>query len=291
MKTNNPLEHRTRFAPSPTGYLHIGNAYSALACHQWAKQNQGELLLRIEDIDHARCHQHFAEAIIEDLRWLGVDWQHDIIYQSQRFDRYQQALEQLIATGAIYPCYCSRKQIRQEIERIAIAPHADGEAPHYPGNCRNLSKRQQAEKSISHPHAWRLDINKALKIIDKPLFWHEEDRGMQQVSATEHDDVIVGRKDIIFSYHLTVVIDDADQQITDVIRGEDLVPSTGIHRILQALLKLSTPTYHHHPLLCDHKGERYAKRHHAPTLRQLRLNGDSPTVLIERLQKDPPAKR
>ncbi len=265
------MRYRTRFAPSPTGLLHVGNAYSALSCAQWAKQHQAELLLRIEDIDHTRCKAEYADNIIEDLYWLGLRWQAHIRYQSQCSELYQQAISKLRDMQLIYPCFCTRKEIRQEVERIASAPHAEETQLEYPGTCKNRSLVEQTERMQHEGFAWRLNVNKALASVGQPLSWQDES-GRKHAVKISHD-IVIGRKDITFSYHLAVVIDDASQGITHVIRGDDLKDSTGIHRLLQALLALPEPVYIHHALLCGSDGDRLAKRHGSTTLQGLRQMG------------------
>ncbi|ATX80504.1 glutamyl-Q tRNA(Asp) synthetase [Mariprofundus aestuarium] len=268
---------RTRFAPSPTGLLHVGNAYSALLCEQWAKQHDAELLLRIEDIDHTRCKPQFIDSMIEDLQWLGLKWPEPVRVQSRHLDDYRAAIHRLRGLGVIYPCFCTRKSIQREMEHIALAPHAEDGSSLYPGICRDLSSGEQARRMERYPFAWRLDIQKALLKTNSPLHWRDDDGGMH--SADIDHDVVIGRKDISFSYHLSVVVDDAIQGISHIIRGQDLEPSTGIHRLLQVLLGLPEPTYIHHKLLKTTEGERLAKRNSATTLSSLRQIGLCPEKL------------
>ncbi|MFQ5344499.1 MAG: tRNA glutamyl-Q(34) synthetase GluQRS [Mariprofundus sp.] len=269
---------RTRFAPSPTGLLHVGNAFSALQCQAWAEKHRIELLLRIEDIDHTRCRAEFADAIFEDLDWLGLSWPEPVRYQSRHLQNYQQAIRQLRDMGVIYPCFCTRKRIQQELMHMASAPHATDVISAYPGICRDMPKCEQNQRMRGEPFAWRLNIGKAMALIQGDISWRDESGGRHEASI-DHD-MIIGRKDIDFSYHLAVVVDDALQGITHIIRGQDLVESTGIHRLLQQLLGLSEPLYLHHPLLCDQYGERLAKRNAATTLRSLRRMG----VAVSRLR-------
>ena len=264
----------TRFAPSPSGLLHVGNAYSALCCAQWARTNQAELLLRIEDIDASRCHSEFTVAILEDLQWLGLNWPEPVRLQSQHLLEYQQAINQLREMDMIYPCFCSRKSIRLEMKRMGVAPHAEDKTALYPGICRGLSLHEQEKRMRYEPFAWRLDIQKAMKSVQEDFCWLD-DSGNSHAIDINHD-VVIGRKDISFSYHLSVVIDDAAQNISHVIRGEDLQGSTGIHCLLQKLLGLHQPIYIHHSLLCGTNGERLAKRHGATTLRSLHEIGVNP---------------
>jgi len=280
------LKLRTRFAPSPTGLLHVGNAYSALVCQQWAEHHHAELLLRIEDIDHTRCRDAYTPQLVEDLQWLGLSWHGDILKQSEHQARYRAALEQLEAMGVIYPCFCTRKHIQEEIERMGIAPHAEDPADPYPGICRNIDKHQRHERRQHERFAWRLDAAKAMSLISEPLTWSDQEGRYHPFHLSSLGDMVIGRKDIGISYHLAVVVDDAHQGITHVIRGEDLITSTPIHRLLQALLKLPSPTYIHHPLLFDSNGNRLAKRHNATTLKSLREAGVSAASLRDFLMNN-----
>ncbi len=275
------MQPRTRFAPSPTGLLHVGNAYSALACQGWAEANQGELLLRIEDIDFTRCRPEFIANIYEDLNWLGLNWQKPVRLQSEHFDDYRRAIHHLRKRGVIYPCFCTRKSIQQEVESMGLAPHAEDTAVLYPGICRARNLVEQELRMEQGPFAWRLDIEKAMSIARQPLQWHD-DKGNTHRAKIDHD-VVIGRKDISFSYHLSVVVDDAIQGITHIVRGEDLEASTGVQRLLQNLLDLPEPTYCHHGLLHTPNGERLAKRHSSTTLRSLRAMGVKPEKLRQLL--------
>lgn len=276
---------RTRFAPSPTGLLHVGNAYSALTCQHWAERHHAELLLRIEDIDTTRCRQEYAEALIEDLSWLGLDWHGPVRRQSEHTADYVHALERLRNDGLVYPCFCTRTDIRREIARMASAPHA-GEHDHYPGTCRHLSREERQHRMLQDAFAWRLDADRALAVTGDRLTWEDGHGRTHPVHIGS--DIVIGRKDIGFSYHLAVVVDDALQDITHVIRGSDLAESTGIHRLLQALLGFDPPVYIHHGLLCDRDGQRLAKRHRGTTLRGLRQAGMSAEALRACLAQSPP---
>jgi len=280
------LSLRTRFAPSPTGLLHVGNAYAALQCQRWAGQYSAELLLRIEDIDHTRCRPEFATALIEDLRWLGLQWQGEVIYQSHRRQAYDDAIARLREMEVIYPCFCTRQQIGREIARMASAPHSEDAVVVYPGTCRKLSPGEQQQRMQQQPFAWRLDAAKAMQVAGDGLTWRQASGQTHPVRV--HDDIVIGRKDIGVSYHLAVVVDDAAQAITHVIRGSDLAASTPIHRLLQALLGLPEPTYIHHPLLLDANGMRLAKRNRATTLDSLRRMGVQAPELCKFLATDPP---
>lgn len=270
----------TRFAPSPSGLLHKGHAYSAHMAYAAAKENGGRFLLRIDDIDTGRCKQEYTEAIYEDLAWLGLSWEQPVRFQSQHFADYQQAFETLKRMGLMYPCFCTRKDIRDEIARAKRAPHGY-EGPIYPGICRGLGETEQTARIESGtPHAWRLDLSKALKQIKGPLVWHDKLQGAVTAKPEGLGDTVLARKDIATSYHLSVVVDDAQQGITHIVRGEDLFHTTHIHIVLQKLLGLPTPQYHHHGLLLDSDGERYAKRNKSATLRDLRENGADPSELL-----------
>lgn len=267
------MKLKTRFAPSPTGLLHVGNAYSALICQQWAEQHHADLLLRIEDIDYTRCKPEFYQQITDDLAWLGLSFHEETVKQSSRHNLYRTALKKLQSLGVIYPCFCARKHIQQEIKRMGIAPHAEDIIDPYPGICRQID-RINAKTRIEHERfAWRLDSAKAMDMVGEPLTWSDQTGYHHPVSLSSLGDMVIGRKDIDFSYHLTVVVDDAEQGITHVIRGEDLLPSTAIHRLLQALLDLPSPTYIHHSLIVDAEGRRLAKRNRVITLKSLREAG------------------
>lgn len=281
---------RTRFAPSPTGYLHIGNAYSALLCQQWAQRYQAELLLRIEDIDFTRCRSEYAAGLTEDLEWLGMSWNGEVRYQSKHLDAYAHALGRLREEGLVYPCFCTRREIQREIKSAGIAPHAEDMPEIYPGSCRLLSSGER-EKCLKDglPFAWRLDVQAALRHCEElgcgELNW-QDGYGISHAVRPALNDAVIGRKDIGVSYHLAVVIDDAAQEITHVIRGEDLKGSTGLHRLLQAVLDLPSPVYIHHRLLCNEVGERLAKRNGAPSLRRLRTSGIPADTLRHLLLRD-----
>jgi glutamyl-Q tRNA(Asp) synthetase len=266
----------TRFAPSPTGRLHLGHAYSALLAHDFARRNDGMFLLRIEDIDPGRSRAEFVDGIIEDIEWLGMMPDGEIIYQSERLPIYAEALERLRQRGLVYPCFCTRSAIAAEIAASAAAPHGP-DGPVYPGACRRLSQAERDRRVAGEPHAWRLDTANAVTHAG-PLWWQDGDR---QVLAEpqQFGDVVLARKDAPTSYHLAVAMDDAAQGVTDVVRGRDLYASTHVHRLLQALLDLPTPHYHHHPLLLDAEGRRLAKRDKAPTIAGLRAAGADPAEL------------
>ncbi|MGZ8311308.1 MAG: tRNA glutamyl-Q(34) synthetase GluQRS [Allosphingosinicella sp.] len=274
----------TRFAPSPTGQLHLGHAYSALLAHDFARERDGSFLLRIEDIDPGRSRAEHVDAILEDLLWLGLTWDDEIIYQSERLDRYADALQRLRGQGLVYPCFCTRAEIAAEIEASASAPHGvDG--PLYPGTCRRLAPPERERRLGERPHAWRLDVTAALAEAGSgPLTWHDASAGSVVARPELFGDVVLARKDAPASYHLAVTVDDSALGVSDVVRGRDLFESTHVHRLLQALLDLPTPEYHHHALLLDASGRRLAKRQGAPTLASLRTAGVDPGELVERLR-------
>ena len=275
-----PPQIITRFAPSPTGHLHLGHAYSARRAHDFALAHGGKFLLRIEDIDQGRCKPDYEDAIYEDLAWLGLKWETPVRRQSDHMDDYTAALDILAEKDLLYPCFCSRKDIRQEIEDSGRAPHSH-EGPLYPGTCRKLGKaEQQAKIKSGLTYALRLDMEKSLDLVGEAILpWTDLEAG-EQIAAPEilrqaMGDVVLARKDIHTSYHLSVVVDDHLQNISHVIRGKDLFQATHIHRLLQFLLGYKTPLYLHHDLLTDDKGWRYAKRDNSKTLRMMRENGES----------------
>jgi glutamyl-Q tRNA(Asp) synthetase len=255
----------TRFAPSPTGRLHLGHAFSAVLGHDRGRESGGKFLLRIEDLDPARSRPEFVAGIEEDLRWLGLDWNEPVIVQSERTAAYSDALERLRALGLVYACFCTRADIAQSLS----APH--GAAAPYPGTCRSLP--DDPERRGSTPHCWRLDSAKVLALAGLPS-WREADGQRFQASPADLDDAILARKDAPASYHLACIVDDAASGITKVVRGADLRSSTPIQRLLQALLGLSEPTYLHHPLVAHADGRRLAKRDLAPTLKAMREAGN-----------------
>ena len=265
----------TRFAPSPTGHLHLGHAHSALVGWQAARAAGGRFLLRIEDIDRGRCRPEFTAAILDDLAWLGLDWDGSVRVQSEHLADYREALERLKRQGLLYPCFCTRADIKAEMARADAAPHGP-EGPLYPGTCRALAPAERAVRmAAGAPFALRLDVAQAAARVG-PLAWRDEAAGIIAADPLSHGDVVLARKDAPTSYHLAVTVDDALQGVTLVTRGEDLFAATHVHRLLQALLELPTPRYRHHRLLSDASGRRFAKRDRAMTLRQLRESGRSP---------------
>ena len=271
----------TRFAPSPTGYLHLGHAASALAGYEAARQAGGRFLLRIEDIDGGRCRPEYEAAIYEDLAWLGLSWEQPVRRQSEHMDVYAAALDRLKEAELVYPCFCTRRDIAEAVR----APHLDHvgpDGPLYPGLCRVLTTTERARRIAGGaPYALRLDAARAASGLD-PMVWQEAREGLVAVDPLLFGDVVLARKDVPASYHLAVVVDDALQGVTLVTRGRDLYAATHVHRTLQALLGLATPQYCHHPLITDSAGQRLAKRHDALSIRALRAEGVSAAELRER---------
>ena len=263
----------TRFAPSPTGYLHLGHAFSALFAWRRAREAGGQFLLRLEDIDPTRCRPEYAAAILEDLAWLGLDWDGEVRVQSQHLADYRAVLDRLAARELLYPCFCTRADIQQS----AAAPHTPDGAPLYPGTCRRLSADERAARiTAGIPHAQRLDIQRALDCVGTSLTFEEEGEGPLPCYPERFGDVVLARKDAPASYHLCVTHDDALQGVTLVTRGTDLKRATDLHRLLQSLMRWPTPRYAHHRLLTDDTGRRLAKRDRAATLRDLREAGQTP---------------
>jgi glutamyl-Q tRNA(Asp) synthetase len=274
-----------RFAPSPNGYLHLGHALSALLNFDMARAAGGRLLLRMEDIDRARCRAEYAEAICEDLAWLGIAWEEPVRRQSEHFDDYRAVLARLDSMGLIFPSFETRSEMARLVaQRDAQAPwprDPDG-SPLYPGDARLLCVDERKERLRSgKPYALRLDMAAAVARAG-PLTFVETGAGPRGesdvVAATPQiwGDVVIARKEAPTSYHLSVVIDDALQGIIHVVRGRDLFWTTGVHRLLQALLGLSSPVYHHHRLVLDEAGEKLSKSTQATSLRALRAAGAEP---------------
>lgn len=273
----------TRFAPSPTGHLHLGHAYAALFAEAAARETGGRFLLRIEDIDTSRARPDFEHAIFDDLAWLGLEWEEPIRRQSEHMTDYERALDRLRTMGVVYPCFCTRAEIRAEIAGSPSAPHGP-DGPLYPGTCRSLSEDERgARQADGQAFALRLDASRALHMIKQhdglkqhdgsPVTWSDVDAGEHAVNAAMFGDVVIARKETPTSYHLAVTIDDALQGVTLVTRGLDLMPATHIHRLLQSLLDLPVPRYHHHRLITDDAGQRLATRDKATSLSALRDQG------------------
>lgn len=275
----------TRFAPSPTGYLHLGHAFAALTAWRRARQAGGRFLLRLEDIDPGRCRADFAAAIAEDLTWLGLDWDGAMRVQSAHLPEYRAVLDRLAARGLVYPCFCTRADIAREVAASAVAPHGPDGAPLYPGTCRRLQPAVRAARLAGgEPHALRLDMARACAAVPATLYYEEEGEGRLPCDPARFGDVVLARKDAPASYHLCVTHDDALQGVTLVTRGVDLRPATDLHRLLQALLDWPVPRYAHHALLTDASGRRLAKRDQAATLREMRAAGMTPAEVRQRLQ-------
>lgn len=279
MSTAAPLT--TRFAPSPTGRLHIGHAFSAFFAYDKAREAGGRFLLRIEDIDRTRCRPEFERGIGEDLAWLGLEWESPVRRQSDHMPDYQKALDGLRARGLLYPCFCTRAEIQAETARSASAPHGP-EGALYPGTCRTLSQAEREDRlAENRPCAFRLDMEKAIAQAHAPLFWTDREKGEQRAAPEILGDVVLARKDVYAGYHLCVTLDDHLQGVTLVTRGADLFHATHLHRLLQDLLGLDVPQWHHHRLLLDENGKRFAKRDAALTLRHLREEqGLSPAAVL-----------
>ena len=278
-----------RFAPSPNGYLHLGHAFSALFVKNMAQRLGGTWLLRIEDMDPDRSKTRFIKAIYTDLAWLGLEWPRPVLLQSNRLDAYEKAARRLFDLGLLYPCFCSRKQIRQN---STTARDPDG-APLYPGTCKNLGRDEiAASLATKKPVQYRLDIQKALTLTGPLSFWQlparpEPEQKSEPEKVPCHPerwgDVVILRKDIPASYHLGVVTDDAFQGITHVTRGKDLLASTDLHRVLQTLLGLPEPVYSHHELINDEQRQKLSKSRKSQSLQALRRAGMSPGDIRVRL--------
>jgi len=296
---------RFRFAPSPTGYLHLGHVYSALRVWEAAEQAGGEVLLRIEDIDTSRARADYIDAITEDLAWLGFHWTGDIRQQSLHMHEYQRALDRLTRQGVTYPCFCTRRDIRTAIAAAPNPSQFDSSMGLiYPGTCRHLTAEDKNQKREEHQasgagYATRLDIaaacawlgetGKTMGADDAPattaldtldLQWHDSKHGVQVARPAILGDVVLDRKDTRFSYHLSVVVDDAIQGITHVVRGMDLFDTTPVHVLLQRLLGLPTPRYRHHELITDDSDQKLSKRRGAPAIRDLRAEGQSAEAVL-----------
>lgn len=297
-----PLPMVTRFAPSPTGRLHLGHGWSALLAMDLARRAEGAFRLRIEDIDGTRSRPEHVAGIVEDLRWLGVDWDGEIVFQSSRLAHYEAALDRLRAMGLLYPCFCTRADIAASVS----APHGP-EGPVYPGTCRALPEQERARRiAAGEPHAWRIAMAEAARRAG-PLEWQNLpfavraepagspgcasdtstcSRGTEAVIADPlaAGDVVLARKDAPASYHLSCTIDDAAMGVTHVLRGVDLYAATHVHRLIQALLGLPSPIYCHHPLLVGSDGRRLAKRDGSIALADLRMQGMDPRQLADDLR-------
>jgi len=265
----------TRFAPSPTGHLHLGHAFSAWTAFTAAREAQGRFLLRLEDIDTVRCKPEFVDAILEDLAWLGLEWGEPVRRQSEHFDQYETVLQRLRGLGVVYRCFKTRKEIMDDIAR---APHGVGDV--YRGPAEPMSPDEEAERlHAGDAYAWRLSLDRCRdRLGDRfdAMRFVEEGKGEIRADPDPLGDAILARKDVGTSYHIAVVHDDALQGITHIVRGVDLYELTPLHVLLQTLLDLPTPVYRHHRLLTDERGERFAKRNKAATLRAMRDAGLTP---------------
>lgn len=277
-----------RFAPSPTGLLHLGHAFSALSGWRRLRQAGGRFLLRIEDIDPERCRAHFTAAILEDLAWLGLDWDESPRLQSQHLACYRALLDRLRDDGLVYPCFCSRSAVLAEQAEAAHAPHrAPDGALLYPGTCRRLDPLLRSDRlAAGAPHLLRLDMQAALRRIrGRRLTYEDVDAPSAARQVACHPeafgDVVLGRRDVAASYHLCATHDDWRQGVSLVTRGEDLRPATSLHRLLQALVGWPAPAYAHHRLLRDAAGRRLSKRDAAVTLGALRAAGNTPARVRE----------
>lgn len=281
-----------RFAPSPNGRLHLGHAYSALLNADFAGRFGGRLLLRIEDIDLGRCRPAFVEGIFEDLTWLGLRWEEPVRRQSDHFALYRASAVRLRERGLLYPCFCSRRMLAEAVAQRESTgrpwPRDPDGAPLYPGTCRGLGADDVARRvGAGEPHALRIDMESALAQAPRPLFYIRFDReGAQEKVAAQParwGDAVIVRKDIPTSYHLSVVVDDALQGVSHVVRGKDLEAATDLHVLLQRLLGLPTPLYHHHGLIFDETGDKLSKSRRSEALADLRARGVTAAEIRRRL--------
>ncbi len=288
-----PQEQRSfRFAPSPNGRLHLGHAYSALCNRALAQNCGGKLLLRMEDIDTVRCTPQFEQLIIDDMNWLGIEFHGPIRRQSAHFADYEAALARLREMDLVYPAFLTRRQIAEAVEEAERGgqhwPRDPDGAPLYPRTERQWTAAERASAmAADRPFAWRLDMDRALAIAGTAMHWHESGAGPQGQTGTiaadpaKWGDVILARKDTPTSYHLSVTVDDAVQSITDVVRGHDLFHATDVHVLLQTLLGLPRPRYHHHALLADHTGKKLSKSDGDTAIAALREEGMSAETVIQ----------
>jgi len=272
----------TRFAPSPTGLLHLGHAYAALFAANRAGQ-KGRFLVRLEDIDQTRSRAEYEENIFTDLAWLGLSWEKPVLRQSDHLSYYQSGLDKLHQLEVLYPCFCTRREIQQEISSAGQAPHGP-DGPLYPVTCRELN---QAERELrlraGVSHALRLDVQRASSLVNAQLFWNDRIHGHFVANPGIYGDVVLARKDAAIGYHLAVVMDDARQGVSLVTRGVDLLQATHLHRLLIELLQLPVPEWEHHALIVDDHGKRLAKRDDARSLKSMREQGWSAEQLRSKL--------
>jgi glutamyl-Q tRNA(Asp) synthetase len=286
-----------RFAPSPNGRLHLGHAFSALLNADLAARWGGRFLLRIEDIDVTRCRPEFEAAIYDDLAWLGLSWETPVRRQSEHFDAYSAAAQGLQGRGLLYPCFCTRREIATAVaekERGALWPRDPDAAPLYPGTCRRLAGAEAKRRcAAGEPHAWRLDMAAALEQAPGPRqITRFAPFGPGQTATARPErwgDAVITRKEIPASYHLSVTVDDAVQGVTHVVRGRDLEDATDLHVLLQALLELPSPRYHHHRLVEDHEGGKLSKSLKSESLADLRARGITPAEVRQALGFAPQA--
>jgi glutamyl-Q tRNA(Asp) synthetase len=279
-----------RFAPSPNGRLHLGHAYSALLNARLASAQAGRFLVRIEDIDPLRCKPAYETAILDDLHWLGLVWEEPVRRQSEHLADYRRAFDILRERGLVYPCFCTRGEIARATgagQGRAVPRDPDG-APLYPGTCRHLAKAEVATRlGAGAPHAWRLDMAAALAVVAPPLAWPrfapDSENGRIGAEPSRWGDAVIRRRDVPTSYHLSVVVDDALQGITHVVRGLDLEPATDLHVLLQGLLGVPTPAYHHHALIREPEGVKLSKSRGSPALADLRAAGVTAAEIRRRL--------
>jgi glutamyl-Q tRNA(Asp) synthetase len=286
-----------RFAPSPNGRLHLGHAYSALLNADFARRLGGRLLLRIEDIDLTRCRPEFEAGIAEDLAWLGLQWETPVRRQSEHFADYHNAFLKLKGKEAVYPCFCSRKDIADAIASREAGsgvpwPRDPDGAPLYPGTCKGLPREEVERRSAgSEPHAWRLDMEALRRLLPVPHGFRRFDREGRETWVEAEPwrwgDAVIVRKDTPTSYHLSVTVDDALQEVTHVVRGQDLEAATDLHVLLQAILGLPTPLYHHHGLVLDPTGDKLAKSRRSKSLAELRAEGVTALAIRRRLGFEP----
>lgn len=270
-----------RFAPSPNGLLHLGHALSALLNHDMAKATGGRFLLRIEDIDFTRCTPEFEEMIYRDLTWLGLNWERPVRRQSEHFDAYREALDRLREMGLVYPAFLTRGEVKARVAdheaKGAAWPRDPDGSPLYPDDDKNRSETESIDLIAQGvKHAWRLDVGKAVARIGRPLMWRETGDGQTDIIKADPaiwGDVILSRSDAPSSYHLSVVVDDALQGMTHVVRGRDLYAATAIHRLLQELLRLPEPVYHHHRLILGGDGRKLSKSEGSTGIAALRDEG------------------
>lgn len=271
----------TRFAPSPTGFLHLGHAYAALIAHRRARAGGGRFLLRIENIDATRARADYEAAILEDMRWLGLDWDGPVRRQQDHLADYARLLDDLRARDLLYPCFCTRADIGREVAASGQAPHGRDRLG-YPGTCATLPARiADARIEAGQAHCWRLRTARAAAAVG-PLDYEEDGQGRVVCDPSAHGDVVLARKDCPGSYHLCVCHDDAAQGVTLVTRGEELRPATDIHRLIQSLMGWPAPAYAHHPLLTDASGRKLSKRDGALSLKSLREAGMTPAEALRR---------